>query len=377
MDSVTHLAAGVITPLIFKKAPRIWVLVLFGIILGELPDLDMLAGSSAWATLSFHRSLTHALPVIILVSLLVAAIFKFIIGRMSFNEPTVRVEGLTAVLNRPGDWSFGQILGAALLTIGLHVYFDAMTTFGTQLFWPVSEYRVAIPALFIIDPLFTIPLVGVAGYCLAGFKKSENLDRQIRWSRRAFIYMLVYPLFCLSLQQVLTHKINREHVNEETGMERITVMPALLSPFLWKAVAEKGDEYALAHVSIASAFGGGIEFNQPYLKVEPNLWNELRKILPIFSSYGRFVGFPAMSVRDADTGGILEVTIQDLRYTPVDGDDYMFLAGRGNGLFLMQLRISENGRWLHAWRYLPDGDADAEWVILEHPVSIHALTGGI
>ncbi|XQF91744.1 metal-dependent hydrolase (plasmid) [Pseudoalteromonas espejiana] len=40
--------------------------------------------------------------------------------------------------------------------------------YGTQLLWPFTEYPFAISNMFIVDPLYTLPLLfGVASYIIA------------------------------------------------------------------------------------------------------------------------------------------------------------------------------------------------------------------
>ena len=42
-----------------------------------------------------------------------------------------------------------------------HVLLDAMTIYGTQLFWPLPYEPAGLGSIFIIDPLYTIPFLGI------------------------------------------------------------------------------------------------------------------------------------------------------------------------------------------------------------------------
>ena len=45
---------------------------------------------------------------------------------------------------------------AGIVAYASHALLDAATTYGTQLFWPFSRYRVGLDVISIIDPLFTL-----------------------------------------------------------------------------------------------------------------------------------------------------------------------------------------------------------------------------
>jgi inner membrane protein len=49
---------------------------------------------------------------------------------------------------------------AAFIVLEASVLLDLLTIYGTQIFWPFDTTPMAIPVLFIIDPLFTLPVFG-------------------------------------------------------------------------------------------------------------------------------------------------------------------------------------------------------------------------
>ncbi|MGH9799901.1 MAG: metal-dependent hydrolase, partial [Blastocatellia bacterium] len=54
------------------------------------------------------------------------------------------------------------VILAAIIGYATHAPLDIFTSYGTQLFWPFSNYRVALDWIGIVDPLYTIPLaIGV------------------------------------------------------------------------------------------------------------------------------------------------------------------------------------------------------------------------
>jgi inner membrane protein len=367
MDSITHLAAGALTPLIFYRAPRTPALILFGIAAGEFPDIDIIAGSSAWATFSVHRVMTHSIPAILLFALLLALLLKLFLSKVPIKQNTVRVENGIAVINRPDDWSLGQMFAAALIALSLHVYLDCMTTFGTQIFWPFHSYRVAVPALFIIDPLLTVPLLFILILCLKDLRKAGKLEKQVKLSRRAVAWIILYPLFCLGLHEGLAYKYNRDYTEVGTAVEKITLAPVLFSPFYWKAVAENSNEYRMSWVASYKLFQG-IDFSGPiYPKVETVLWEKLSQSIPIFAAYRNFVSFPTFAI-SMENEDIKEYTFRDLRYIYSIPNFILQKFDTYEGLFNMQIRVDAGDNLLYAWRYLKSGDDDAAvWTNL-HPV---------
>lgn len=379
MDSITHLAAGAISPLVFRKAPRMGAVVIFGIIAGEFPDIDAVAGSSAQAMLVIHRSFTHSIPAILVFSLLLALLFRQILRRLPERRRTVRVDNGVAVLTSPADWPLREIWLAALLALALHVYLDCMTTFGTQIFWPVSDFRVAFPAVYIIDPLFTLPLLVLLVYVLINMRRPEP-PRQARLLRLAHIglaWIICYPLACLGLHAVLQAKINADFAVAGSDVEKITLSTTPLSPFRWKAIGENELEYRLAQVNVPGVLGEAKpSFGAGYKKPPCEQWDALREALPIFDSYAKFASFPVLrkditihfSMEEGENISPLRIlTFEDLRYTPSGPEDLMHLVGRGDGMFLLQVRLELNSNSLLAWRYLPLAAeaASRSWVEVE------------
>ena len=145
MDSLTQVALGsavgyaVLGNKVGRKA------VLWGAILGTLPDLDVFLpyGGSVEA-FTYHRGFSHSFFVHLLISpLIVWLILKIHTGMQAYKT----------------RWFW-----LVFLCLSTHALLDALTVYGTQLMWPLTEHPFAISNMFIIDPLYTLPLlVGVIG----------------------------------------------------------------------------------------------------------------------------------------------------------------------------------------------------------------------
>jgi inner membrane protein len=143
MDSVTQAVLGAsIAGACAPRGQRRKAL-LAGAALGTLPDLDVFIDfGGAVENFTFHRGFSHSLFVLAPFSLLLWLALK---------------RWWAPARTAPLPW-----LAAISLVLLTHPLLDAHTAYGTQLFWPLSVPPTSWATLFIIDPLYTLPLlVGV------------------------------------------------------------------------------------------------------------------------------------------------------------------------------------------------------------------------
>lgn len=140
MDSVTQavLGASICGFLLGRQYGR--KAVLSGAIIATLPDLDVFIqyGDPITSMVS-HRGFSHSLFV-----LSAAGILATILWRLLF--PQARA-------------SAGRLGLAVWLTLITHPLLDAFTSYGTQLLWPLAATPATWSSIFIIDPLYTLPLL--------------------------------------------------------------------------------------------------------------------------------------------------------------------------------------------------------------------------
>jgi inner membrane protein len=159
LDSLTQAALGaaVGTAVLGRRAgPRA---ALWGAVCGTLPDLDVLwSHGDPVRDFTFHRAETHALFWLTVVSPLLG--------------------WLLARLNRDRQaWVRWSLL--AWLALVTHALLDAFTVYGTQLLLPFSDYPVGLGSVFIIDPLYTVPLLAGVIAAASGRRAPTRPD----WSR--------------------------------------------------------------------------------------------------------------------------------------------------------------------------------------------------
>lgn len=140
MDSVSQLVLGAAVAAACVPARHRRKALLLGAALGTLPDLDVLIDyGDAVSNMTFHRGFSHSLFVLPVVALLLWAALRRV---------------WAPVREAPARWWWAIVL--PLLT---HPLLDAFTVYGTQLFWPLTTPPVMGGSLFIIDPLYTVPLL--------------------------------------------------------------------------------------------------------------------------------------------------------------------------------------------------------------------------
>lgn len=141
MDTVTH---GIVGALISKGyfSERHGRVATFAATLGAVfPDVDVVAevvSRDPLSIIKYHRGITHSFVALPLFAIALAWLTGWIARRRGIEAPSL---GALALI-------FG-------VGIGSHIALDGMTSFGTRMWTPISQIRVAWDLLFIIDFIFT------------------------------------------------------------------------------------------------------------------------------------------------------------------------------------------------------------------------------
>lgn len=228
MDPLTQGLLGASAPqsaFSRKQAVNAGVLGFLG---GMAPDLDVLIRSESdpLLFLEYHRHFTHSLVFIPIGGLIVAAVLHLLFGRRR-------------------QLSFRQTYIFCTLGYATHALLDACTTYGTQLFWPFSDVRIAWNTVSVVDPLVTLPLLVLIGMAL--------WRRRPMFARIGLAWVLVY--LCLGLVQ-------RDRA-QDAGWElaasrghtpvRLEAKPSFGNIILWKVVYETGEDFHVDAVRAGSA----------------------------------------------------------------------------------------------------------------------------
>jgi inner membrane protein len=188
------------------------------------PDLDIVM---TWfgpvAYLESHRGVTHSLIVLPLWTLLLSWI-------------------LAKVLREPRGWR--ALYGVTALGIGLHIAGDVITSYGTMILAPFSDWRAAIGTTFIIDLWFT-------GIIAAGLIASVALRRS-RWPAVAASAVLAAYVGFQYLQKEKAVEFGERYARDQ-GLRGATVnvQPRPVSPLNWTVFVSDAEAHRFAHVNLA------------------------------------------------------------------------------------------------------------------------------
>ncbi|MBF0449420.1 MAG: metal-dependent hydrolase [Candidatus Magnetomorum sp.] len=169
--------------------------------------------------------------------------------------------------------------------IGLHLFLDVITSYGTQIFLPFSNVRYSIPCVFIIDFLLTGVLV--AGVIWACFHiKYRQLIASITLG-----FILIYPGFCKTIQYIQLERSKTVFSQGTESFTSITVLPAFFAPLYWKIIIEKENSYELRHLSILA----DVMLSQAYIYTKADLKQMIRWVPQVrfIKTFDWFVDFPA------------------------------------------------------------------------------------
>jgi inner membrane protein len=227
MDTLTHALSGALLAraTASRDAPREDVRrrVLAGFLACAAPDLDVafaLFGQVEY--LVNHRGITHSIVLLPLWALLLSWL-------------------LAKILREPHGWR--ALVGVSALAIGAHIAGDVITTFGTIVFAPLSDWRAAFGTTFIIDLWFT-------GIIVAGLVASLVWRNRRLPAMAATAALLAY----VGAQAVLKDKAEEFGARYAASLglraAQVAVHPQPISPFNWMVFVSDDTAHRYARVNL-------------------------------------------------------------------------------------------------------------------------------
>lgn len=229
MDSLTQLAlgAGVGAAVLGRRiGPRRAAVA--GAVLGTLPDLDVF-----WPfhdpvdAFVLHRSATH--------SLIVQAMVTPLLGEVLVRT----VDGL-----RERRWSTWI---AVYLCLSTHALLDAFTVYGTQLLWPLSDYPFGVGSVFIIDPLYTLPLLVAMAWALCVRAWTPRFGRGLV---AALLLSTGYLGWGVAAQAIAETRAEAALAKAGIAPSRVLATPTPFNTLLWRVIAIDRERYLNLYVPI-------------------------------------------------------------------------------------------------------------------------------
>ncbi len=309
---------------------------LYGAMLGTLPDLDVIISyGDPISDMTYHRGFSHSLIVLTIVGIL----GSWLITRYHRWRDI------------PLPYSGKRLALVMTLALTTHPILDSFTVYGTQLLWPLQESLSLTPfsiaSIFIIDPLYTLPLliamiIGlVKGRSLSVFKKGLLANYQ-----RFTVWMLIvsssYLLLLLELKYYAQDKAEQTLAAANIdNIARIKTMPVLPTILMWRTLVEDDNKQLIElRGSILDKRLPEYRYLTQYVDSQaiqaaiPQTNQHYAKRLDWFS--GDWTGYRTQTPNSDSTKNNEQLVVDDLRM--MAGDTAFFS-------FVLATRDAENNQW--------------------------------
>ena len=242
MDSVSQAALGAAVGIaVMGRSRPLWQAALSGAVVGTLPDLDVFIDKGdAIRDMVLHRAETHA----------------FFWQALASPLPAIALAWITRSRQLVVRWWV-----MVLLVLFTHSMLDALTIYGTRIALPFSDYPVGLGSLFIIDPLYTLPLL--IGLTLALFLRTPH---RRRWNTLGLVLSTLYAGWAVAAQSHVTRLVMQTPQAVGLPAQRVLVTPTPFNTVLWRIVLLHDDHYAEGFYSLLDPLvepGRAIHF-EPY-----------------------------------------------------------------------------------------------------------------
>ena len=218
MDPFTQGIVGVTASQSISQKKHFKIASIIGLLAGLAPDIDIFIKSNndPLLFLEYHRHFTHSLFFIPFGSLACAYVFYHI-------------------FTKHYDLSFRYTYIYSFIGYATHGIIDAFTSYGTQLYWPFSNERVAWNTISVIDPIFTIP---IAVFVLVALTTKKKL----------FTYTALF--WIVSYQSIAYHQKYRAETimsdfaqREYKHVQNVVAKPSFGNIIVWKVIHTTKDKY--------------------------------------------------------------------------------------------------------------------------------------
>lgn len=311
MDSLTQIVLGAAVGEVVLGRKIGNRAMLWGAIAGTIPDLDVMIGSlfmNEINGLAFHRAITHSIFFAVFFSFLIAyytnwiytkgynkrygyklvaticgSLFMLLAGAILLFISTtlggtfsIIVSSIVVLLGlvffgrklikgylyqeqesvNIGYWSWYKLFFWAIFT---HPLLDCLTVYGTQLFAPFTNYRVALNNISVADPLYTFPFLIcliIASLMARRYHTESNntIDKGFSLSKKSYSLRkyinaagITFGLCYIAWTFYNKHAVNK--VMEQTlstyniEYSRYMTGPTILNNVLWSGTAETDSSF--------------------------------------------------------------------------------------------------------------------------------------
>lgn len=156
--------------------------------------------------------------------------------------------------------------GAVYLCLATHALLDAMTIYGTRLLWPLSREPVGVGSIFIIDPLYTIPLLVAFVWALCLRAWSPRFGRALA---AALVLSGGYLAWSVAAQRIATDRAVAVLRDTDVEADRVLATPTPFNTLLWRVIAVDSDRYFNLYIPLLGADGVATVYG--HQRLEPGL----------------------------------------------------------------------------------------------------------
>lgn len=220
MDSVTQIVLGASIQGAMLGRWQGRKALIYGGALATVPDLDVLIDyGDAVADMTYHRGFSHSLFVLAAL----AAVLTWLIRK---RWPDAGYSGK-------------RLFTTLALVLCTHPLLDSFTTYGTQLLWPLPMPPIAISSIFIIDPLYTLPLMlAMLVGLVIGLSRSG-----LRWQYAGLLLSSLYLGSTLIGKQMADNQLQAALAQQGIQPQATFSTPTPFNTLLWRVMAVDGDIY--------------------------------------------------------------------------------------------------------------------------------------
>ncbi len=281
MDSLTQivLGAAVGEATLGKKIGN--KAMFWGGVAGTIPDLDVISTFfiSEIDSLAFHRGISHSITFAVIGAMFFGKLIHWIYGStyhkwIAISSKFVMLLGFLVLVtqlcarvnanpvlpmiiavifggivfyfniksrylsNNTSDFKNPSIqawIWFFFLGFFTHSLLDCFTLYGTQLFSPFSDYRVAFSSISVADPLYTVPFIT----CLLIAATMPRLSKRRRFFNNLGLFLSsAYLIFTLINKQYVNAIFTAELDRQGIQVKKSISTPSILNNILWSTTVD-------------------------------------------------------------------------------------------------------------------------------------------
>lgn len=224
MDSLTQACVGAVIGELCLGKRLGWKAPLWGAIIGTIPDMDIIANPwlETHEEVRWHRGWSHG-------------IFGLLLGT-----------GIgSAWLRWRHQIGWPLALWVSALVLFFNILVDCFNSYGTQLYEPFSDQRIAWNLLFIIDPLFTLPLL--LAIIIGRILHWRQSDQATAWISGGIALSVLYLMVAIANKVTVNERFQDSLEAQGFTVQQWFSAPTPFNTLYWRAVAQAENKYYIAY----------------------------------------------------------------------------------------------------------------------------------